>query len=165
MSHSKEGPPISPETLAGLTPEMRELICSIVEYYERRMAEYERRIAELESRLGKSPRNSSQPPSSEHPHAKPPKKPNRQKKRSKRKRGGQPGHAKRQRPLVPAEECDEVHAVKPVACRRCGESLQGEDRDPLRHQVWELPEIKPIVTEYRRHRLACRCCGETTSRR
>ena len=32
----------------------------------------------------------------------------------------------------------------------------------LRYQVWELPEIKPIVTEYQRHRLACPCCGETT---
>ena len=35
---------------------------------------------------------------------------------------------------------------------------------PLRHQVWELPEIQPIVTEYQRHRLICTCgnstCGE-----
>jgi hypothetical protein len=38
----------------------------------------------------------------------------------------------------------------------------GEDAAPLRHQVWELPEIKPQVVEYRRHRLACPCCGETT---
>jgi len=28
--------------------------------------------------------------------------------------------------------------------------------------VWELPEIKPHVTEYQRHRLGCPCCGETT---
>ena len=32
----------------------------------------------------------------------------------------------------------------------------------MRHQVWELPEIKPEVTEYQRHRLGCRDCGETT---
>jgi transposase len=32
----------------------------------------------------------------------------------------------------------------------------------LRHQVWELPEIKPHVTEYQQHRLACPCCGEST---
>ena len=36
------------------------------------------------------------------------------------------------------------------------------DPEPLRHQVWELPEIKPQVTEYQRHRLVCPCCGETT---
>jgi hypothetical protein len=40
--------------------------------------------------------------------------------------------------------------------------LSGEDAAPLRHQVWELPEIKPQVVEYQRHRLACACCGETT---
>ena len=28
--------------------------------------------------------------------------------------------------------------------------------------MWELPEIKPHVTEYQRHRLTCPCCGETT---
>jgi transposase len=33
---------------------------------------------------------------------------------------------------------------------------------PLRHQVWELPEIKPLVTEHRRHRLTCSCCGTVT---
>ena len=32
---------------------------------------------------------------------------------------------------------------------------------PLRHQVWELPEIRPHVTEYQRHRLTC-SCGTTT---
>jgi transposase len=42
--------------------------------------------------------------------------------------------------------------------------LTGADPEPLRHQVWELPEIKPIVTEYQQHRLVCSCgcstCGE-----
>jgi transposase len=38
----------------------------------------------------------------------------------------------------------------------------GTDPEPLRHQVWELPEIKPLVTEYQRHRLDCTWCGETT---
>ncbi len=32
----------------------------------------------------------------------------------------------------------------------------------MRHQVWELPEIKPQVIEYQRQRLLCACCGETT---
>ena len=47
------------------------------------------KIAELETRLNKTPQNSSLPPSTQHPHAKPPAK----KPKSKRKRGGQPGHA------------------------------------------------------------------------
>ena len=32
----------------------------------------------------------------------------------------------------------------------------------LRHQLGELPEIRPLVTEYQPHRLACWSCGETT---
>lgn len=34
--------------------------------------------------------------------------------------------------------------------------------EPLWHQVWELPEIKPHATEYRRHHWMCPGCGETT---
>ena len=124
------------------------------------------KIAKLEAELdelrrqgkGKTPQNSSLPPSTQHPHAKPPRK----KGKSKRKRGGQPGHPKHERPLIPTEQCDDVEPLKPAECRRCGKKLSGEDPEPLRHQVWELPEIKPHVTEYQRHRLVCSCCGETT---
>lgn len=122
---------------------------------------YERRITELEAELAafrKNPRNSSLPPSSEHPHAKPP----RDKTKSKRKRGGQAGHRKHERTLIPTEQCREVVALYPDQCRRCGTALEGEDPSPLRHQVWELPPIEPIVTEFRRHRRICDGCGETT---
>ncbi len=117
------------------------------------------RLAELEARLGKSPRNSSLPPSTQHPHAKP-KRPQRNGK--KRKQGGQKGHQKHHRELIPLEQCDDVIVLQPDACRRCGKPLTGIDPKPIRHQVSELPEIKPIVTEYQRHRLVCRCCGITT---
>lgn len=113
------------------------------------------RLAELEGR--KTPQNSSLPPSTQHPHAKP-----KRNRKSRRKRGGQPGHAKHERPLIPTSQCDEVQALKPTACRRCGGPLQGSDPQPRRHQVWELPEIKPQVTEYQLHRLACPCCQKTT---
>lgn len=52
--------------------------------------------------------------------------------------------------------------LKPSECRRCGTRLSGDDSQPLRHQVWELPEIRPLVTEYQRHRRECPCCHETT---
>lgn len=116
------------------------------------------RMADLESRLGMTPQNSSLPPSSQHPHAKPPVR----KPKSKKRRGGQPGHQKHERPLLPSGECDNIQIVKPAECRRCGTKLSGSDPEPWRHQVWELPEIKPTVTEYQRHRLRCRQCGETT---
>lgn len=125
------------------------------------------RVAELEAerdrRLGKTPANSSLPPSSTHPHNKPIAK-TRDKNAPKRKRGGQPGHVKHQRPLIPGAECAEVVTILPDECRKCGKVLAGIDREPLRHQVWELPEIKPIVTEYQQHRLVCSCgcstCGK-----
>jgi len=47
------------------------------------------RIENLEARLGLTPQNSSLPPSSQHPHAKPPRP---KRKGRKKKRGGQPGH-------------------------------------------------------------------------
>ena len=115
------------------------------------------RLAELEARLSKTPQNSSLPPSSQHPHAKPPP----SKSKSKRKRGGQPGHGKHERTLIPTKECTHLVTLKPQQCRRCGKNLAGVDEVPLRHQVWELPEIKPLVTEYQRHRLTC-SCNETT---
>jgi transposase len=117
------------------------------------------RMAELESKHVKNSTNSSLPPSSEHPHAKPV----RPTPKSPRRSGGQPGHAKHQRPLLPSEQCQQVIPCVPPTCRRCAAPLSGTDPQPLRHQVWDLPEIKPSVIEYQRHRLACRCgtvtCG------
>jgi transposase len=124
---------------------------------EARVAELEARVAELEARLNKNSQNSSLPPSATHPHAKPPSK----KLRSGRKRGGQPGHLKAERTLIPTEQCQDVVLCVPTECRKCGRALHGTDPDPHRHQVWELPEIQPLVTEYQQHTLACRC-GCTT---
>jgi hypothetical protein len=64
--------------------------------------------------------------------------------------------------LIPTDHCNEVVVLKPTECRRCGALLTGDAPEPLRHQVWELPEIVPDVTEYQRHRLGCEGCGEKT---
>jgi transposase len=160
-------PPPSADDLAATPPAVVAYLLWQSEQIDRlhaQVAKLTARVADLESQLaqakGKTPANSSKPPSSTHPHDKPtPKKP-----KSKRQRGGQPGHDKHARPLIPVEQCAAVIPLVPSACRRCGQALTGVDREPLRHQVWELPEIKPIVTEYQRHRLVCTCgcstCGE-----
>lgn len=137
-----------------MTPAVR----AFVEMLLCRIEALETEVAELKGRKA-TPQNSSVPPSSQHPHAKP--KPRR--KPSGRKRGGQPGHHKAERTLIPADDCDDVVVLTPKHCRRCGEELTGSDADPLRHQVWELPEIKPLVTEYQRHRLQCPCCRTSTT--
>ena len=76
--------------------------------------------------------------------------------------GGQPGHEGQARALVPEEVVDIVVPVKPERCHRCQYTLQGEDPQPQRHQVTELPPIKPVVTEYQLHRLVCPACGAAT---
>ena len=138
---------ITEELLARQTPEARLVIGILVA-----------RIAELEAKLGQDPTNSSKPPSSQHPHAKPSKQ---SLKKAKRKSGGQPGHAKHERALVPVERCAEVVPCVPAECRRCGNALAGTDAEPLRHQVWEIPKIEPLIVEYQLHRLRC-SCGKTT---
>ncbi len=132
---------VSEELIARQSPEAQAIIRLLLA-----------KIAELEARLPKTPQNSSLPPSTQHPHAKPTAK----KPKSKKKRGGQPGHVKHSRPLLPTDQCDEVQVLTPTACRRCGAKLRGRDSEPHRHQVYELPEIKPQITEYQQHRLTCR---------
>lgn len=139
---------IPPELAAEMTPAVRAFVETLLA-----------RIAVLEEQVQKrTPQNSSLPPSTQHPHAKPVA----PQVKSKKRRGGQPGHPKHERALIPAAACQDVVLCKPMACRRCGRKLSGHDPEPLRHQVWEVPEIEPLVTEYQRHRLACACCGETT---
>jgi transposase len=115
-------------------------------------------LASLRERIGRSSRNSSKPPSSDGPGFKPPAR----RKGSGRKRGGQPGHPGTGPELLPIERVDEVIDHHPDACRRCGSLLEGEDPDPLRHQVIEIPPITPVVIEHRLHRLVCPCCSTST---
>jgi len=123
-------------------------------------ASLERRIAELEARLNQNSTNSSMPPSSDPPAVKvkrrPPPPP------SGRKRGGQPGHKRHTRALVPPERLRDTFEIKPTHCGGCGASLQGDDPKPLQHQVAEIPPVRPDVDEYRFHRLTCTSCGTTT---
>jgi transposase len=64
--------------------------------------------------------------------------------------------------LVPIEQVNMGSPVKPARCRRCQQPLQGEDRQPRRHQVTEIPPATPAVTEYQLHRLVCPACGAAT---
>ena len=115
-------------------------------------------LASLRERIGRSSRNSSKPPSSDGPGFKPPER----RKGSGRKRGAQPGHPGSGPELLPIERVDEVVEHHPEACRRCGQLLQGDDPEPLRHQVIEIPPITPVVIEHRLHRLVCSCCSTST---
>jgi transposase len=122
----------------------------------------EARVAELERRLRRSSRNSSLPPSQDPPSAPPrPRLPG-----SARKRGGQPGHEGKNRPLLPLERVDQVVEHWPERCRSCSHLFAATDRvdaaEPSRHQVAELPPIAVRVTEHRLHRVCCPECAAQT---
>ena len=115
------------------------------------------KVDRLERELGKRDKFQR-----EEPNDKSPREPAPPFDKSSKKRGGQPGHKRFERELVPVEQCQEVVPCRPPTCRGCGEKLSGIDEAPLRHQVTDIPEIKPLVIEYQRHRLKCECCGVTT---
>jgi len=121
-------------------------------------AALERRIADLQERVNRNSTNSSRPPSSDPASVKrrPPAAP------SGKKRGGQPGHRHHPRALVPPEQLRRVIECKPQECRRCGHELHGDDSRPIRHQVAEVPPVRPVVDEYRLHRLTCPRCRTST---
>jgi transposase len=137
-----------------LTEEARTIIGAAIDVLEKRLAESEQQIQELRARLDQNSTNSSRPPSTDPIglKRKPPEPP------SRRRRGGQKGHPRRIRALVPPGRVASVTDCKPTVCRRCGHPLSGEDTEPRRHQVAELPPIEPEVHEYRLHRLCCPHC-------
>src|SRR3954447_8642620 len=144
-------PPLSQDLWVTLSPEAQAAVSALVQSFERR-------IADLEERINKNSTNSSRPPSSDPPSVKrrPPAP------ASGKKRGGQPGHRRQARPLVPPEQLRRVIDCKPPECRWCHQPLQGNDSEPIRHQVAELPPVTPVVDECRLHRLVCPRCRTST---
>src|SRR5947209_26427 len=154
-------PPIPESLWNTVSPDAQAAFMAVFESLRCRIAELDQRVADLEARLKLNSTNSSKPPSSDPIglKRKPPAPP------TGRKSGGQPGHVRAQRPLVPPEELRSSTDCKPGSCRRCGHALRGEDPTPLIHQVADLPRIEPLVDEYRLHRLTCPDCGTTTCAR
>ncbi len=150
--------PISDELWAKVPPGAQAAIAAVFLAMRQRVDELETRVRDLEARLKLNSTNSSKPPSSDPIGMKrrPPSPP------SGEKRGGQPGHRKSRRILVPPEKVREAFDCKPTACRRCGQGLAGDDPAPVIHQVAEPPRIEPVVDEYRLHRLTCPACRATT---
>jgi transposase len=136
---------LTPEVVASLPHDVVELITWLTT-----------RVAELEARLKQDSSNSSKPPSSDPPSAKPAP----AKTPSGKKRGGQPGHPKHERTILPA---DEIIDHKPAHCSACQHPLHGDDPEPIIEQVVELPEKLRHVIHHRRHTLTCPCCAKATT--
>ena len=139
----------------GIIEQLRQVVAE----QHAQIAALQEQVAELQERLGQNSQNSSRPPSSDGPGVIRPAK----RTPSGRKPGGQPGHEGHQRALVGETEVDEIVRLTPRRCRRCGSRLHGADAAPSRHQVMELPPVRPHVTEYQLHTLSCAQCGQTTT--
>src|SRR3954469_12126474 len=144
-------PPLPQALWDTLSPEVQAAVSGLVQSFEKR-------IADLEEQLGKNSTNSSRPPSSDPPSVKrrPPAP------ASGKNRGGQPGHQRQARPLVPPEQLRQVIDWRPPQRRWCRIALAGDDPEPIRHQVAEVPPVTPVVDEYRLHRLRCPRCRTST---
>lgn len=113
------------------------------------------RVKWLEERVKLDSNNSSKPPSSDGPG-----KPNRSQRRaSGRKRGAQPGHTGHSRALVDEAKVDSLRDCKPDAVCECGAQVKLDDQ-ARRHQVFEVPEIRARVDEYRVYSGRCLGCGK-----
>ena len=119
----------------------------------------------LNQRLNQDSTNSNKAPSTDSPEAKAKRKAEEKVSRTKhgtRKQGAQLGHKAVIRPLLPLSKGDVVVDCKPKICSNCGETLVGQtDPAPYRQQQYDV-EIIRCITEYRKHKIVCPCCGETT---
>jgi len=116
-------------------------------------------VKELESKLHKNSRNSSKPPSTDG-LAKPPVKPKSLRKKSTKKSGGQPEHKPHR--LKPVEQPDHLIRIPVTGCD-CSPDIDLTQIPVLnyeRRQVFELPEPKIEVTEYRAEVKCCPGCGK-----
>ena len=130
-----------------------------IRQHEQRIIILEQENQILREQLGRNSGNSSMPPSSDIKSVTGKKQ---RKGKSGKRRGGQPGHIGYKRKLTPTEECQKVEDHYPEECKKCGALLSGEDPDPYRHQVVDIPPITPQVEEHRLHKLICKGCGTET---
>lgn len=139
--------------IEALWPMLREQAAQI-ERQAKLIEQQTRRIEALEEQLRTNLRNSSKPPSTDRGKGKPP----RRDAGSGRKAGGQLGHEGKARELLPEEEVTHTHHCHPESRCACGGTI-GASGLMRRHQVIELPEIKPVVTESRLYAGTCQACG------
>src|SRR5437667_4053251 len=114
---------------------MDEPACPGCKRRDAEIAELKRRLAALEARLNTNAGNSSTPPSANPLGAKPPV----VKKKSKLKRGGQPGHPPHLKQLLPPDRVTRTEAIVPATCAGCGAAVSQAagptDPEPTRFQV------------------------------
>jgi transposase len=113
-------------------------------------------IAELERRLGLNSSNSSKPPSSDG-LKKPAVRIQSLREKNGKKPGGQPGH--KGVTLTQVENPDLIEQHKVTACPDCKTDLTTTSVEKIyKRQVFEVPQIKPFVTEHQFEVKQCPGC-------
>lgn len=113
-------------------------------------------IRDLKDKLNTNSSNSSKPPSQD-PFRKRPK----SAKGSGRRQGAQKGHQAHSRDLIPIEQVQVLHDLKPDVCPDCqSNSFDEKIIGTEVRQVVELPEMPPDVIQYNIHTCRCSCCGK-----
>ena len=117
-------------------------------------------LAQLQQQLAQARKNSStssKPPSWD--IVKPPKAPPTAQQTA-RTIGGQPGHPKHQRPLLPPEQVQATFDYRPGCCPDCGGDLRPTGCGPHVVQQVDLPEVPLRIEEHRRHEGYCPVCAK-----
>lgn len=135
-----------------------EVVCKIIDELEARITGFESRIAELERRLNQNSSNSSKPPSSDGLKRTNSLRP----KNSGRKPGGQPGHPGQ---TLQARHTPDITVKLPLnSCPECGGDFTDQPvESEEKRQVFDLPDIKMLVTEFLAQRKTCPRCGTLVS--
>jgi transposase len=126
-----------------------------------KVADLKTKIADLKEKLHTNSKNSSQPPSVDSFKGKQKKKPPGAGKSQALNQGAQKGHPGKGHELLPPEEVDAVVTCLPPPTCDCGGQIDANESQFKRHQQFEIPPIKPIVTEYQLIYGHCCTCGKT----
>lgn len=118
----------------------------------------QRQIADLQARAHQNSGNSSRPPSTDPPGARP----HLKHKPTGRKRGGQKGHPGHSRIQLAGDQIAAQVEHRPVQCPGCTLPLDAtlpSEGEPICVQVWAIPPIVPEVIEHRGYRVRCSHCA------
>ncbi len=128
---------------------------SIIENLQDEIEQLKLEIINLTDKLSKNSTNSGKPPSSDG-YEKPA--PKSRRKKSGKKPGGQVGHQGTR--LEPVADPDHIEIYTVDVCSKCGKALSNVE--PQAHdcrQEFEIPPVKPEVTEHRGEIKLCPDCG------